>query len=524
MKTLEALRQRMKKSDAVIDAIIKIYLITYLVIMLVYGMANRPWPEGEWDDYCLPTISIINEHNISITPSDVAKAKEYFPEWAEALDNYSLSGFKTKAGGEMAFYFPTYSLAAVPYVVLLHIARLPAVYAYTLTNLTAIFILILIVWKHMRIGRKRKLALIVLLTVNPIVFYYTWTSAETFIFAVIGLSLVFWCNREYKQAALFISIAGTLNPTIMVIGMAIILDYFIYILQKQRGEGSLLKRLKNEFKNIMTFGSCFVISLVPFAYNYYNTHHINLTAAHSGFLTGSSETVFQRFLAYLFDLNFGILPYYCVVFTLALMLIPFAIVKRQWKYLLMLAAWLGTIATYSIMIHINSGMSGIARYNAWSAVVMIFAVCLYFDSILTWKATKKITSGLLAASSLISAYIIFKYGPMRASNTSYVWITPIARRFLDNMPSVYNPLYSTFNSRINHVDGGYSYETPIIYVDKNGAVRKILAASKDREILLNSYSGDASDKEWFVAKVNGLTKNASYISVPKSVSLKKLEK
>lgn len=73
--------------------------------------------------------------------------------------------------------------------------------------------------------------------------------------------------------------------------------------------------------------------------------------------------------------------------------------------------------------------------------------------------------------------IVYIYGPMGANKITYMSWTPIAQYVMDNFPSFYNPLHSTFNSRTNHVDGGYFYETPILYTTNEGYVRKILASS-----------------------------------------------
>lgn len=104
------------------------------------------------------------------------------------------------------------------------------------------------------------------------------------------------------------------------------------------------------------------------------------------------------------------------------------------------------------------------------------------------------------------------YDPYISTRNNYVRWTPIAQYVLDHAPALYNPLGSTFNSRLNNIDGGYSYDTPLIYWDsRNGRIKKILASLKDKDMLLeNYYSPD--DPDWLDQKVNGLSDKQSYIS------------
>ncbi|MGI6681425.1 MAG: hypothetical protein ACOX3T_08120 [Bdellovibrionota bacterium] len=509
-----------------VSAIIKAYFSIYMGLMLVFCISSKQETFGEADDYILPAISIINEQNISVSKSDVELAKKYFPAWEESLPKYRLSGKKTRSGEEMAWYFATYSLFAVPYILLLKFFNISATYAFTLTNLTCIYLLMILIWEHMKISDIRKLALIILLTINPILFYYVWPSAETFIFAFIGMALVFWYNREYKRAAIFISIAGTMNPTVIVIGMGIVVDYFINILSdKQNGESYIL-RFKNKLKDIFLLGSSFLIFLVPLAYNYYHVNHINLTASYSGFtLNRPYNTTLRRLVAYMFDLNYGVLPYFPIILSLAIILFVIAIFKKQFRYVFICLVWLGMVYSYSLMVHINSGMAGIARYNAWGSVIIVFAVCIYFDKLISSKWLKRFVVLLLAISPIISAIILQCYGLVMATNTSYVYFTPIAKYVLNNAPYLYNPLHSTFSSRVTHVDGGYNYQTPLIYSAKRGYVRKILATAKDKARLRQeAYFENKEDTKWFYNKLSKLTDKESYISIPKSIKIKMIPK
>ena len=488
-----------------------IYLIVFGIIMLVYNSVHLPVPIGEWDDYSLPVASILNRKGFSISESDVEVYKDIFPEWAQYIDDYSLSPYTAKNGGQMPWYFPVYAMACIPFTLLLQAMELPTIYAFSYTNLAFFMAALFITRKYLQVDERKKGMLIALLSINPIVFYAGWTSAEMIIYSLLVVAFVSWHNRWYKRAALFVSAAGMLNPTIMSIGFIMIAEYFVDLVKKKESDKSWYRFLKKVWLQVICYGSCYIIGLVPMTYNVYNTGHINLTASVDYFTQGN-ETTFERFVSYLFDLNYGILPYFSILLITAIALCIPAILHRHWGYLEWIFVFVINVFLYSVMIHINCGMSGIARYNAWGVLPLLFAVCIFLDEILN---SNKIINGIKAALSLgvcLTGVIVFSYNPNRAANTSYESFTPIAEWVLANMPCLYNPLHSTFYSRADHVDGGYWYQLPIIYYDNNGYARKILLDQSTTDNIRYSLNGSVEDMEWLNAELDKVS-DMSYLSI-----------
>ncbi len=498
-----------------------IYLIFFCSILLIICSVNEPIPIGEWDDYSLPVASIFNDHNFSISNEDISAYKQLFPEWADSIDGYSLSGYTTRSrSGEMSWYFPTYALSCIPMVLLLKILNLPLIYAFCYTNLTVFAISLIFVLYRLNVDDQKKFLLILALSINPIIFYISWISAEVYIYSMLIIGLTCWHNTWNKLAAFYISIAGTLNPTIMSVGIIMVFEYFCIIIKSKDNLVSWKKYWYSLCPNIIKYGFCYIIGIIPMIYNYYNTGHINLTASNSSFIRGS-ESIFSRFLAYLFDLNFGILPYFTILFVLAFFFLVIATIRRYSKYLLLIIAFLLNMLLYSIMTHVNCGMSGIARYNAWNSVLLIFAVIVNYDSLLATNIFRRIIRCLFCFGIFLTGSIVFRYNPHLASNTDYIEMTPIAKSILDYAPSLYNPLYSTFNSRVTHQDGGYNFitESPIIYKGSDGYVRKILASSENREELLNNYTSLSDADDWLINQINSLDRTLSYISIPRKYKI-----
>lgn len=495
-----------------------VYLLIYFSVIFMYCSMNVPNPIGEWDDYSLPVASLLHEHNFSITESDIAAYKKLFPEWSEKIDHYSLSGYVTKGGGEMTWYFPVYSAICIPFVIILKALKLSAIYAFSYTNIAVLMLSLLIVYKYLNIKESKRNLLILALSIHPVIFYLGWISAEVFAYSCLIITMVCWFNKWYKRAALAVSVAGMMNPTILCVGIIMIIEYLFKLIKNKNKEVGFWEYMKGNTKKVISYGSCYIIALVPLLYNYYHTGHINLTASYSAFVHGK-ESVGQRFLSYIFDLNYGLFPYFMFIVMLAAGMMIVSLIHKNWRFLEWMSVLFLNIVLYAINMHINCGISGIARYNVWVSAVLIFAVIVYYEAVFHNLKAHIFIKGWLLTGICVTGFIVYTYGPYRASETSYVYMTPVAEIVLDKFPELYNPLHSSFQTRVAHVNGGYDYQTPIVYIAKDGYVRKILASEKDRENLIQNYVSAGGYDEWFHNKIWELSDSEEYITVPKKYKI-----
>ena len=507
-----------QRAETNIKKIIYIYLVAYAFLILAVNSIHAPMPIGEWDDYSLPIASILTGHNFEISSADVLAHKELFPNWADYIDSYYLTGFYTQNGEELTWYFPIYSLVCIPFVMLLQILHQPTEYAFIFTNTAVLMLALVFVYRFLKVNSSKKLLMILMLSIHPIIFYIGWASAEVLIYSLLVLAMTCWYNKWFKRAALSISVAGMLNSTILSVGIIMIISYLVRLLKSRNTTTGILRFVQMNMFQIIEYGMCYTLGLIPFVYNYVNTGNFSLQIAY-GFTNGT-ESTFSRFLSYLFDLNYGYFPYFPSLLVLAVILLAASFFVRKWSFWELILMFLLNTYMFSFMVHINCGQSGIARYNAWCSTILIFAICLYFDEIISKKYWRIATMASMCIGIVMSGCIVLRYGLYMANRTSYVQMTPIAQYALDKFPALYNPLHSTFNSRTTGVDGGYLYDTPIIYTAEDGYIRKILATSEDAEQLLNSYIS-CEDEKWFVNQVENLTEKESYISVPQSYRLEK---
>ncbi|MEA5093476.1 MAG: hypothetical protein VB128_00830 [Sedimentibacter saalensis] len=465
------------------------FLIGFMLLIYSGALLWQPVPMGESDDYMLATVSLQYRGDLAIRQSDLEQAIVDFPEFADYLKaNYDaglMSEYVDENEGRLPWYFGTYSALCIPVKIILGSLGLPQIYTYAITNCMLYLLALLCILLFLNRSMKERFYLIILIAINPAVFYIVWQSAEVCIFSLMVLSLIFFANKNFKLAALFVSIAGTLNSTVMIYGMVIILAYFVELL-KEIPINKWIMEIKKNLKEIFELALYFIPCLIPFIYYYINFNVFNLQVAY-GFADNSNY--FGRFFAYLFDWNFGILPYYLIILILFIVLSVFTIIKKQFKGLFYTLSFFGVIAAFSIMWHINCGMSGIARYNVWVAPIMIFGTIKMISEIKSYKI-RKLTDILIGLSAVLSTLIIFQYGVMFAYKTSDIRLTPIAEKILNTYPSLYYSYPSTFVSRVMHIPGGYDYTDLVIYENDQNMIKKIMVSANSWEKLVDEIEGD----------------------------------
>ena len=474
----------------------KALLILLLLIWLGYiAYRTFSWestPMGEADDYMLTTVSLQYGHNLGIDESDFQKAVQDFPEFKDYLqycfENGQQSSVIDSETGRLPWYFGTYSAFCIPVKILFGMLGISQLKAFAVTNflLYAVAVLMALIMGKQRF--KYRYINAVLLAVNPIVFYLVWQSAEVFMFSMVALSVLFWRDKKYNWAAIFVSLAGTMNSTVMVLGIFIIVDF---LCEKCLFKTGIFDYIKKYTKETFALACCFIPCLVPFIYYKVKYGCWNLQVEY-GFAQ-ESGLYGSRLLSYLFDWNYGIFPYFPVLLLFFVILVTLSFINKNRKNVFYFCAFLGVIAAYSIMYHINCGMSGIARYSAWVTPIMSVGAVSAYDSVATseqkWRWIGDISIGV---SVLYSLLLLNVYGIMFASNTSDIRLTPVAEYMIYKHPYLYWEAESSFISRVSHIPGGYTYKQPVIYYNSDRIVTKILLRSGDEDKVLDALSADVN--------------------------------
>lgn len=486
------------RKDKLFDLASIFCIFSFFFLMLLLSCLKAPLAKGEGDDYALETVAIQMTGNIEITEEVIEQAKKDFPDFAYRFEQSWIGAnagttdlYKAYNGKIYPWYGAAYSCLCILMKVILSILKLNQTYTFVLTNVCLYSVALLYVFFQLKSSRKNVFLMILLLICSPSVVYCSWPSAEIFTLSFVVLSLTNFVNKNYNGAAFYVSIAGSMNTTVMILGVVIIVDYFVELLQgidDLRGVGA---KIKKSIKNILFFGVCFLPSLSTYVYNLVFMHQLELQTS-----LGLARTDFWcgRILAYLFDYNMGYIAYYFIALNLWLILLIGGGIKRKRTILMLSIAFLGVVWAYSLMFHINCGMEGIARYSAWAAPIFLFAVGTQYENVFNSQMIRRVFSVTIIIAS-ISTVIVLKWFK-DYNNLSHLQYSPLAVMALDNYPKLYNPYPYTFIARTQHIDGGYwgnEDKSAFYYEDEDGFVRKILVVDETKEYILKHLVGESED-------------------------------
>ncbi len=497
--------------------------ISIFGIFLFWLVVRYPsWNAGECDDYVLAAMAIQMTGNLEITEEVKEQAKIDFPNFAERIEgswaeaqkgNSSL--YVAQDGKIYPWYGGGYSAFSLPFKFILKCLGWNQSYAFMAANYFIYLASLLYVFFFLKRERKTVFLTILALTCSPTVVYSIWPSAEIFIFGFVVLSLVNYLNDNYKRAAIYVSVAGAMNTTVMVLGMVYILDYLWLIFSNVRSIGTFCDTLKQNFTKILLFGICFVPSLTTYIYNLLHMGVLELQTA-LGF--AQTKGWLGRFLTYLFDLNLGYMVFYLAAFFMWIVMFITAFIKKERKIILLSVAFLGVVAAYSLTMHINCGMTGISRYSAWAAPIFLFASISQYERCIRSNVIKRVVTVLSMTSSIVTVLTIIWFG--RYNQLHCFSYTPIADMILDKCPQLYNPYPYTFISRTNHIDGGYwgdQYKGVNAYTNNEGYIRKILITKESVPLIRQNLIADPQVKQYVFQKINQFNfekKQFYYLNMP----------
>jgi hypothetical protein len=514
------------RGDKIIDALSKFVIVLFTLSTMTVVCVSPTGPIGESDDYMMATIALENRLSLQILEEDIEQSKVDYPQhyehirasWEQGMPRF----LSVKEGEVYPWYFGTYSFMCIPAKQFLRFLKLNQSYAFVITNVLIYGGTLLFVFYRLNASRMTVLFSILALACAPAVPYLMWPSAEVLIFSLVAITVVFILRGQHCPAAVTVSLAGTLNPAVMVLGMAVIVNYFWVILaeRKCRSLRDIIKLGMDYIWNICKLALCFI----PFVYSlFFNYAHFGVLFPQTLLGLSRSDQWLGRFIAYLFDLNLGYLPYLGIPLIIFLYLSICGFIKRDRICIVLAFAFFGTVFAYARTWHINCGMSGIARYNAWACPILLLMVFTQLLPLLTAIHIKRAGYGLLIFSIGISGILSFS-----AIRWPYTDFSPLAEAVLTRAPSLYNPYPYTFVSRTTHVDGGYWDDSrePVIYADKQGTIRKILLFSENKmsleSIKERVYGSDSAMQELLkeIKNISQGNKNFAYVNLDGQTGVK----
>lgn len=491
----------------------------FAIIASFFIFLTPPKSFGDGLEYMAQAEAIVNHASTDIRKEDYVSSEEsYGSEWAVKIYNWLSSErhrYITESGKQYAPHFGGYALATIPAKLLLRVLSLNELRAFSITNLILYVIILIIVLKTSTLTHKKRLLLILLLIINPAIFYILWNHTEIFSYSFVILGLLCFYERKHKSSIFFISIAAMQNVALIFLGMAIGLDFCRVIVQKsviknKNGNIEKLKTFKQLFKyytfEFMQAGSCYIPCFLPIIHTWLNFKKLNLVAS----IAREEKYLVEKAWAYWTDLNIGLLPYLPIIVILFLYLMLVNVKKNISFTLFHLVALGGIFYVLSNQQQINSDMAGMMRYNVWITPILIFAIMYSNNKINNFK----LYQGCINCSLLMTAIILcWAVGlPNRIALYSRLDFAPWTKTVLQYMPSIYNPYHGIFISRSVGIEK-YETDSPVIYKDSEGYVRKILVHEKQMPKYI--IHANEPDKQWIQKQMDSLKdKEYQYISIP----------
>lgn len=482
---------------------------------------------GESRHYVTSTITLLNKGSISFTKEDLKHAENIFGKFVKwnfppyqykgktIFHHLATKGAKEKNFIGRSFYWGTYSALCIPVYWIcktFHLFESNMFLAFQVTNIIMLLIPLFLIAFYLRAPVPVKYALLLTLSVAPVSQYVSWASAECCLYMFVVMTIIFLHNREYCKSALCLCFAATLNYTIIPLGLILIIDFF----HANRDQWNFsLKPLKVSItKKLIKKIFLLILCFLPLLHCMISTY-----LQYSSIATMSDMKDFigvpVRFWAYFFDLNFGIMTYFNILFIMFIFLFFIVLYKKDWSRLLFAFSFILTVLLFSLMQHINCGMEGIARYTAWSSPLMVFFI---ISSSFQYISKKILLWGLFFFFYLINYIFFWNHLTFFKGNTD-VYFSNIADYILTHYPRFYNPLYSTFICRGQHVGGGYrDLNKPLFYAYPTLFPTKILLNEKGLPLLEKDYYVPNEELSFSNIKEKIKGKKYTYINcTPKSV-------
>lgn len=463
---------RIKKSDFIVWGL----SIIFFIFVLIYVSQTEAYIRGDGAEYILQTISLRNHLSFDIRQSDVEQAiSEYGNE--NALWTSYKHMRRTENGDAYSNHFGMYSLLVIPIKTILMYFGINPIYAFYITNVLLWFLSIVILLKFLNVSNETKMMLLLLLLFNPIFFYLTWTHTEVYIFAFTVIGLVFYYNRQYGRAILFVSIAAMQNLAILPYAMIIGIDYIIELfMQRESSNNRSIKHfISTSWWDVIKYGIFYIPGFIPIGLNLIHFGTYSLVAD----VAMEDKYLLSKLLAYLFDPNLGIFPFVPIIFILFCIVLSIGFFRFTKDSILNFIGIGGIFFIITRQLQINCGMEAIMRYSVWIIPLMIFFVVLKWEKCFQSIWNKKVCFILCMMQTIIFSLI---GGSIVFGNCGYIALefAPWTKVIIDKYPNLYNPTHGIFYSRCTGKEMYYS-DIPIFYCNDEGYIRKILL-SKEAEM------------------------------------------
>jgi hypothetical protein len=428
-----------------------------------------------WDDHATP----------DLRPEDLPPLAEF--RHANGLDKLPPeSGFWLAPNGKLyCWHFWLYPLCALPVKFLLHACRANPQAALQVTNVL-FFLggLYVALFRH-RVSAGKRLTLVGLAAVSPVVWYLRWPSPEVFTWTLVLLCLVCLNNKQYVLSALCAALAATQNPPVIFLaGYVAVLSWREHRQRREAwGQGRGVRMFLTRPVAIGTSAAAF-LALGPTLFSYVVYGVANPIAAHGG--TDVTLISWERTWSLLTDLEQGLLPYVPALLLLAGVAGLRILFTRNLAGLGMVAVLTSMILACQVTTLWISAAAGLMRYAVWMLPVLAWLVAQYVP-------LNRFGQGWVAAATALQALIVCQHD----GRMNYLDHGPVAHFVLSKAPTLYNPVPEVFYVRQVHSHTIFGpHCLPLPFITNDYRVTKLLTDRQSIDKLADKF---VTDPEYLAA-------------------------
>lgn len=494
-----------------------IWLLILFSFLIICNASMGTLSYNEIDSNALPVISLQYRGSVLMEQQDIDQARTDFPFLYDGIYTYddlrSSKLIKVTDETWLSYYFPIYPLFCIPVKVAFSIMGLPQERTFSVTNAMLVIFALYVVLRYLKVTDRQKLFLLLLLMINPVIFYINYICYEAFMFSMVTVSLVLYYNKCKKRSAFLLSLAGMSNSAVMAIGLLMVAEYVIEMFAANRGRtwGNLVK---NNLKETVLYA----ISFIPCFAQYIAIYTSLGTVERGTHMMATTGYYGARFLTYLFDPTVGFFTFAPLQILFFIYCILVIIRLKKWKALVRGMFLVAAVAAFSLVVHINCGMIFCARYLVWTYPACALFIAEELDEIVLRKHILTISKFLMVGATCFLILINYQ---KNQSDRSY-YFNNATQMILNICPGIYNPYSATFYCRTLHTDGAYHISEPAYYrdADRSLEVRKIIfkAVPESEQILLNDLTGSDESINYLRCAINkyNLDGKFHYINLPRN--------
>jgi hypothetical protein len=466
-------------TDRVVTALIAV-VAAILLISVGEALRSAPSIAGDGKEYLAYLYNLARGHGPYVVELPAGLRDHVLPKLAQLDSGQGAhigsavlhhAWIKDESGRVVAWHFWGYSLLCLPAYWVLEALGLGTNRAFFFTNLA----LVLAAGAYLALASRQtaffRALLFCLFVLSGTTFYLWWSHPEVMTATLVLLGLVMWLDRRYALSAVCLGLGAMHNPPVVVLFLLPMVGMLGLAPGAVGWAGAKLS-----IPSVAGFALAIALAMAPTAWYLWHLGVANPIVA-GGFAHFGAEN-FSKAFGVFFDLNQGMV---LVALLPMMVLVGYAAAAAvRWKHLdASERARLGFVVLLIVLTYAmsaltasaknwNPGSTVISRYAYWSAIPVLFAVCIALESVLLTRFRDRITLHVIGAG----LFFLALYG-VHGKDSDYLSLTPASKFAMQILPNAYFPHPQVFCERVQHRET-CDFDRPYVYRGQNELPVRVL--------------------------------------------------